>query len=612
MVEQITIGLLGVLAALVVYQQFRMYQLHRAAKHREELFQIVTENAADMIALVDMKGRRLYNSPAYKRILGYSASELGGTSAFEQIHPDDRFKVLEAAREARETGIGKRLEYRIRHKDGTWRVLESVASTIRNEKGEVAKLVIVNRDITERKRAEEQLEHNWFHDTLTGLPNRRLFMDRFQRLSARAQRHPDQQYAVLLIDIDRFKAVNDTMGNAAGDELIVEVGRRLSACLRNDDTMARPSGTTPSDGDVSRLGGNEFAVLLDTITDPSDALRAAERLQAAMAKPFLIQSQEVRASVSVGIAVSAKSQERSEDLLQDADVAMRRAKGMGGGRCEVFDEAMHTGAIRRLRLETELKESIENRQFRVHYQPVVDLESNEVRGFEALLRWQHPEHGLISPTKFLEVAEDIGLLGSIGQWLFSEVCQQLLKWQTKEPMTQPAYVSVNLSSRQLAETTLVSNLRSLLKETGIQPARLQLELSESVAMEDPRLTSSVLSQLRQLGVALILDGVGTGRSSLLQLRRFPVDALKIDRSLVGELLANREHCDVVDLIVTVAHKLNLKVVAEGIETPKQLARLRALGCDLGQGYFFAPPLEAEAAQQFSLQHQAVAKSAGVS
>lgn len=610
MVEQITWEVFAVLAGLVVYQQFRMYQLHRAAKHREELFQIVTENAADMIALVDMKGHRLYNSPAYKRILGYSAAELGETSSFEQIHPDDRLRVLEAAREARETGIGKRLEYRIRHKDGTWRVLESIASTIRNDKGDVAKLVIVNRDITQRKRAEEQLEHNWFHDALTGLPNRRLFLDRLQQLLARAQRHPNDQYAVLLIDIDRFKIFNDTMGNAAGDKLIIEVGRRLSTCLRQDDTVARPAGAIRPDDEVSRLGGNEFAVLLDGITDPSDAVRVAQRFQAVMVEPFVIDGKQVRTSASIGIAVSTGAHERVEDLLRDADVSMRRAKGMGGSRCEVFDEAMHTGALRRLRLETELKKAIENRQFRVHYQPVVELETNRVLGFEALLRWQHPEHGLISPTKFLEVAEDTGLLVSIGQWLFSEVCQQLRTWQTKDAAIQSAYVSVNLSSRQLADVGLVNSLRLILKETGIQPVRLQLELTESVAMADPQLTANVLSQMRQLGVRLILDGFGMGRSSLLQLRHFPVDALKIDRSLVGELLANREHCDIVDLIITLAHKLNLKAVAEGIETPKQLARLRALRCDLGQGYLFSQPLDAAAAQQFFGQQQVRANTAG--
>jgi len=601
----------GILAALTVLMAFRMFYIQRAAKQREELFQIVTENAADMIALVDMKGHRLYNSPAYKRILGYSAPELGETSAFEQIHPDDRLRVLEAAREARESGVGKRLEYRIRHKDGTWRVLESIASTIRDDKGEVAKLVIVNRDITERKRAEEQLEHNSFHDALTSLPNRRLFLDRLQQMFARAQRYPDYQYAVLLLDIDRFKAFNDSMGNAAGDQLIVEFGRRLSTCLRQDDTVARPGGGLQPDHAVSRLGGNEFAVLLDGLSDASDAMRVAQRFQASVAKPFVVNGREVLATASVGIAVSTNAHERVEDLLQEADVAMRRAKGLGGARCEVFDEAMHTSALRRLRLEGELKDAVENSQFRVHYQPVVDLESKRVLGFEALLRWQHPERGLISPAKFLECAEDAGLLVSIGQWLFAEVCRQMRSWQSMDSAMGSLYVSVNLSSRQLADSGLVGNLRSVLQETGMQPAGLRLELNESVAMTNASLTANVISQVRQLGVGVILDGFGTGPSSLRQLRQLSVEALKIDRSLVNELPANRGRGDLVELIITLAHKLGVKAVAEGVETANQLERLRELGCDLGQGHLFSRPLEAKAAQQFVGQQRASGKHAGL-
>ncbi|MBZ5653465.1 MAG: EAL domain-containing protein [Acidobacteriia bacterium] len=602
MIEESIWGLLCVLAALVGYQQFRMYQLRQAAKHRDELFEIVTENAADMIALVDVKGRRLYNSPAYKKILGYSPAELSETSAFEQIHPDDRFKVLEAAREARSTGLGKRLEYRIRHRDGTWRVLESVASTIRNEKGEVAKLVIVNRDITQRKQAEEQLEHNTFHDTLTGLSNRRLFLDRLQHLFLRSQRNPDDQFAVMFVDIDHFKDLNETMGNAVGDAVIIEIGRRLSACVRDTDMTARPVGGSRSEEAVSRFGGDEFGVLLDAVTDPSDAMRVAQRIQTEVTKPFLVKIREVRASASVGIALSTKGHERAEDLLHDASVAVRRAKGLGGGRCEVFDEAMHVSAMRRLRLETELKTAIEKRQFRVHYQPVMSLENKRLLGFEALLRWQHPAHGLISPMTFLEVAEDTGLLVSIGHWLISEACQQLLAWQMKDAM-EPVRVAVNLSSRQLSDSGLISDLRLVLQETGVDPSWLQLELSESVAMSDARLSSGVFSQLRQLGTGIILDRFGKGRSSFSQLRYLPIDALKIDRSLVSEMLTSRSACDIVELIITLAHKLNLKAIAEGIETGTQLAILRDFECDFGQGYLFSRPLDPEAAQQFMRQQR---------
>ena len=602
MIEQGIWGLLGVLAALVGYQQFRMYQLHQAAKHRDELFEIVTENAADMIALVDVKGKRLYNSPAYRRVLGYSPAELSETSAFEQIHPDDRLNVLAAAQEARISGLGKRLEYRIRHKDGTWRVLESIASTIRDQQGQVAKLVIVNRDITQRKQTEEQLEHNTFHDSLTGLPNRRLFLDRLQHLSVRSQRNAGYRYAVMFIDIDGFKKMNETLGHAAGDALIIEVGHRLAACLRHIDMTARPSGQPDADDAVARFGGDEFAVLLDAISDPSDAMRVAQRIQNAVATPFLLEGCEVHPSLSIGIALCTGQDARVEDILQQADVSVRRAKGLGGSRCEVFDEAMHTSAVRRLHMEADLKIAIEQRQFRVHYQPVMNLENRRLIGFEALLRWQHPEHGLISPTKFLEVAEDTGVLIAIGRWLISEVCQHLKAWQ-QENETR-VRVSVNISSRQLVDVGLIKDLQFTFRKTGIEPSSLQLEFSESVAMADTRLSANVFSQLQQLGTGIILDGFGMSRSSLKDLRLFPVDALKIDRCLVSELLTSRGTSDVVALIVAIAHKLNLKAIAEGIETGTQLGHLQEFGCDAGQGYLFSQPLNSEAAQQF-LSHQLV-------
>jgi PAS domain S-box-containing protein len=386
MFESLCISL-GALVLLVLYQQFRIYQIHRASKNREELFQIVTENAADMIALVDVKGKRLYNSPAYKRILGYSPAELSETSSFEQIHPDDRFKVLEAAREARESGVGKRLEYRIRHKDGSWRILESVASTIRDANRQVAKLVIVNRDITERKRAEEQLEHNRLHDPLTGLPNRGLFLDRLHQLFLRAQRDSDHQYALLLTNVDRFKVFNESMGTAAGDQILLEIASRIGASLRKVDTVARHGSESPAlEPLLSRLGGDEFTMLLDGVSDPSDALRIARRLQAVVADPIFVGSQEVRVSLSVGIALSVSGHAEPEELLKDADAAMRRAKGMGGSRCEVFDEIMHTRAEGRLRLEADLRNAIAGRQFRIYYQPVVQLDTRRVVSCEALLR----------------------------------------------------------------------------------------------------------------------------------------------------------------------------------------------------------------------------------
>jgi len=602
---------MGALAVLVIYQQFQIYRIYRDSKKREELFQIVTENAADMIALVDVKGRRLYNSPAYKRILGYSAAELGETSAFEQIHVDDRFKVLEAAREARDTGIGKRLEYRIKHKDGSWRVLESLASTVRDANGAVVKLVIVNRDITARKRAEEQLEHNLFHDPLTGLPNRRLILDRLQNSYVRARRSAGYQYALLLANVDHFKVFNETMGAVAGDQVLQEITRRLGTCLRQDDTLTRREGGNPSsEALLARLGGDEFAILLDSVGDPSDALRLAKRIQEAIAEPLFVDSREVRASVSIGIGLSTLGHERAEDVLKDADVAMRRAKGLGGSRCEVFDEAMHTRAVGRLRLEADLRSAITGHQFRVYYQPVVQLETRRVVSFEALLRWDHPTQGLISPYRFIEAAEDTGILVSIGHWLMVQGCRQLREWEVNNLSEQPLNITVNVSARQFADARLASDIQDALRETGVDPSRLQLEMTESVAAADPKLTITVLSHLKHMGIRVILDDFGIGSASLRGLWQFPVDALKIDRSLVREMQTDRAACDVVELIIALAHKMNLRVIAEGIENPRQVERLRELGCELGQGYHFSQPLDAKAALKFLRQQVIPASAAG--
>ncbi len=603
--------LLGVLVVLALYQQFRIYSIRREARKNEELFQIVTENAADMIALVDVKGRRLYNSPAYKRILGYSAAELGETSAFEQIHPEDRFKVLEAAREARETGVGRRLEYRIKHKDGSWRVLESLASTVRDGKGEVAKLVIVNRDITERKRAQEQLEHNLFHDTLTGLPNRRLFLDRLQHAFARARRDVGHSYALVLVNLDHFKVFNETLGTAAGDRVLLEIGRAISTCLREDDTIARrESSGVAGEAALSRLGGDEYTLILDGVSDPSDAMRIAKRIQAAVAEPFFIDSREVRASASIGIALGTLAHERPEDVLKDADAAMRRAKALGGSRCEVFDEAMHTRAEGRLRLEADLRAALSARQFRIHYQPVVRLNTRAVTGFEALLRWEHPTQGLISPYRFIEAAEDSGILVSIGHWLMLQACQQLPEWEQSIFPQEPLHITVNVSARQFADARLASDIQDALRETGIDPARLQLEMTESVAAADPKLSVTVMAHLKHMGIGVILDNFGIGAASLRVLRQFPVDALKIDRSLIREMQTDRSASDMMEMVITLAHKMNLRVIAEGIETARQFERLRELGCEFGQGYYFSQALEAKAVGPFLRQNVAGSRGAG--
>jgi diguanylate cyclase (GGDEF)-like protein/PAS domain S-box-containing protein len=563
-----------------------------------------------MIALVDVKGRRLYNSPSYKRVLGYSPSELSETSSFEQIHPGDRMRVLEAAREARESGIGKRLEYRIKHKDGSWRVLESIASTIRDAKGEVAKLVIVNRDITERKRAEQQLEYNLFHDPLTGLPNRRMFMERPQTAFAHVRREAGRSYALLLANVDHFKVFNESLGTKAGDHILTEIARRLSAELRHDDAPARERSGSMGEACLFRLGGDEFTILLETVGDPSDAMRVARRIQAAAATPFRMEAREVRAAMSIGIALSTAAHTRPEDVLKDADVAMRRAKALGGSRCEVFDEAMHTRAVGRLRLESDLHTALAERQFRIHYQPVLELNTRRILSFEALLRWEHPTQGLISPYRFIEAAEDTGILVSIGHWLIVQACGQLREWEVNNRSGTPMNVTINVSARQFADARLANDIQDALQQTGIDPSRLQLEMSEKIASADPKLTITVLSHLKHMGIGTVLDDFGTGSTSLVGLTQFPVDALKIDRSLIREMQADRGTSDVVELIITLAHKMNLKVIAEGIETARQLERLIEIGCECGQGYFFSQPLENKAALIFMRQQIASVKKSG--
>jgi diguanylate cyclase (GGDEF)-like protein len=505
--------------------------------------------------------------------------------------------VLEAARQTRESGIGKRMEYRVRHKDGSWRVLESEASAVRDAKGEVAKLVIVNRDITDRKRAEEKLEHNLFHDPLTGLPNRRLFLDRLHHSFVRAKRDPERHYALLLANVDHFKVFNERLGTAAGDQVLLEIARRVSTCLRQQDTLARSAHDTVEPV-LSRLGGDEFTVLLDAIGDPSDAMRVATRIQSAVAEPLFVEGQEVRISICVGIALGAPAHEQPEEMLKDADTAMRRAKALGGSRCEVFDEAMHTRAIGRMRLEADLRTAITENQFRIHYQPVMRLDSQQVVSLEALLRWEHPSQGLISPNRFLEAAEDTGLMVSIGHWLLLQSCRQLSEWEINLSGNNPVNLTLNVSARQFADARLVNDLQDALQQTGVNPGRLQLEMTESVAAADPRLTMTVLSHLKHMGIGVILDDFGVGSSSLRGLWQFPVDALKIDRSLVREMLTDRAATDIVETIITLGRKMNLRVIAEGIETARQAERLRELGCGYGQGYYFSQPLESKTALQF--------------
>jgi PAS domain S-box-containing protein len=595
------------LAALVllfdiytVYQQLQIQRIRRELTERNQLFEAITENAADMIAVIDSAGRRLYNSPAYQKVLGYSSEELKSTSSVEQIHPGDQQRVLEAAEKARLTGRGERLEYRMRHKDGTWRILESVATAIPNEKGQTERLVIVNRDITERKRAEEALAHNALHDNLTNLPNRALFLDRVRHALALSQRHPSYKFAVLFIDLDEFKVFNDSLGHPAGDDLLIQIARRLTLSIRGIDTSSRPglvkaASSVESEESLARLGGDEFIILLEDIRDCGDAIRVAERIQERLAIPFMVKGQEVVTTASIGIAFCATSYANSEDLVRDAEIAMYRAKREGKARCQVFDNAMHTFAVNRLRLETDLRRALELGEFRVHYQPIVSLESGKIAGFEALSRWQRPE-GLLSPAHFIQIADETGIILPMNRLLLREACLQLRAWHSQFPCDPPLTMSVNVTPKEFAQPDLAAQIETILVEVGIDPSRVEVEITETIAMADPRRSNLVLSQLKALGVHLSIDDFGTGYSSLSRLQGFPVDTLKIDRTFISRIDTDSETSEIVRIIIMLAHNLGLKVVAEGAETAEQVSVLKQMTCELAQGYFFARPGDHSAAQ----------------
>ena len=608
------------LAALVllfdiytVYQHLQLQRVRRQLAERDELFQLITENAADMIAVVDHDGRRIYNSPAYQKVLGYSPEELDSGTSFDQIHPSDRDLVKQAAENAYRTRRGQKVEYRMRHKDGSWRVLESTANTIGNKEGETEKLVIVNRDITERKRAEEALAHRAFHDGLTELPNRELFLDRLQHAMLRARRHFDYKFAVLFVDIDEFKVVNDSLGHSAGDELLLEIAKRMSASFRDTDTIARLRVPDESEWrwgtlSVARLGGDEFTVLLEDVYRPSDAVRVGQRIQEKLATPFEIKGRQIVIKASIGAALSANSYSKPEELVRDAEIAMYRAKQSGKARCEVFDQAMHSNAVRRLKLETDLRRGLERGELLVYYQPIISLRSGRITGFEALSRWQHPE-GMISPADFIPVADETGLIIPLNRALLLEACDQLRSWQSQLGCEPPLTISMNITPKQFAQPQLAAEIDAILRQTGISPGSVSLEIVETIAMGQPDRALSVLSELKALGVLLSIDDFGTGYSSLSRLPRFPIDALKIDRTFVSNMNADRDNHEIVRLIIMLAHSLGLSIVAEGAETEDQVAALTRLGCEMVQGYFYSPPVDSKAAFGLLLRnHKATAGS----
>ncbi len=524
-------------------------------------------------------------------LTGYAPEELLGTFNLTYntlIDPDDLPQLTAAIATAIATQQVYTVEYRIRTKSGQLKWFLEQGNGIFDTQGQSLGLEGFITDISKLKQAETQLRHDAFYDKLTGLPNRSLFMDRLEYCIKRVKRHPDQIFAVLFLDLDRFKVVNDSLGHAAGDQLLVEIAERLTACVRESDTLAR-------------LGGDEFTVLLEGIKDLSDALLVCGRIQKALNCPFNLNGREVLITVSTGVALSTMGYDDPEQLLHNADAAMYRAKALGKAQWEVFTADMHSNASAQLQLEVDLRRAIERQEFQLHYQPIFHLETAAIVGFEALLRWHHPLRGLISPVEFIPVAEETGLILPISWWVLQEACRQLSDWQTQFPLDVPLFISVNFSSKQFSEVGLISQIEEILQTTGLAPQSLKLEITESAIMENAEATAAKLLEIKALGIQLGIDDFGTGYSSLSYLHRFPVDILKVDRSFVSAM-DSHENLQIVHTITMLSQNLGMRAVAEGVETAEQAAQLRAMNCQYAQGYFFSKPIDASSIEHLLAHH----------
>ncbi len=579
------IGLLRIVGEMFVNALERK-KVDQALTEAKAKYLNIFENAVEGIFQSTPNGKFLGVNPALARLLGYldpaeMVGQITDIAASIYLEPTRRQEFL---RIVTERGRIMEFESQVRKKDGTIIWITENARAVRKADGALDYCEGTVIDVTERKRMEEQLLHGALHDSLTGLPNRVLFMERLGRSLDRLRRKPGNPCAVLMLDLDRFKMVNDSMGHILGDRMLVAFARRLEAFI--------PLGTT-----LARLGGDEFCMLLEDLTDYSQATVLADRLFEALAQPFDLDGQEVYAAASMGIALGTGRGASPGEVLRDADTAMHRAKSAGKGRYEVFDVSMHAKAVQMLTLETDLRKALDRGEFRLHYQPIVSLVDSALTGFEALIRWIHPRLGMVSPADFIPLAEDTGLIIPIGRWVLWQSCKQLVEWQDQFATSRKLTMSVNLSGKQLQDLDLVLQIQSILKETRMDPAMLKLEVTESAIMENPDRAASILKSLRDAGIQLSLDDFGTGYSSLSYLHRFPFHNLKIDRSFVSKMETGEKDAEIVKIINSLARNLGMDVVAEGIETEGQWALLHRLTCAYGQGFYFSKPLEDKAAQK---------------
>ena len=561
----------------------------RALRESEKRYALAAQAVNDGLWDWDLLTDRVYYSPRWKMALGYNEDELHGRPSewMSRVHPEDHPLLTQAVKGHLEGDAPQlEIEQRVRHRDGTFRWMLTRGVAVRDDQGKPVRLVGSQSDITERKQAEKKLRHEALHDPLTGLPNRTYFLRRLES-AASSRRREDGLFAVLFLDVDRFKVVNDSLGHTAGDRLLAAIAERLAASVRPYDVIAR-------------FGGDEFAVLLTSLADEAEARRIAERLQAALTKSFKVGEQEVFAAVSIGIAFGTGREETPVELLRNADAAMYRAKSLGKARYETFNQDMHIRAVELLQLETSLRRALERNEFEIHYQPIFSLSSGRIMSCEALLRWQHPERGLMLPGTFIPIAEDTGLIIPIGEWVLREACRQVRDWERAGLGRMP--VSVNVSPHQIKSIDLFESVTAALRETGVDPRLLRIELTESGLMGNTEATAEMLRRLSAFGVDILLDDFGTGYSSLTYLRRFPISCLKIDKSFVSELSSDREDRAIAGGVIALAHNLDIKVIFEGVERQEQLEFLRTQNCDQVQGRVLYPPLDRPAVTALLQKH----------
>lgn len=551
-------------------------------RESEERFRELFENANDLIYTQDLQGNFTSLNRAGEFITGYTREEAAKINISDVIAPEH----LETARERVARKIaGENLsayELDIISKDGR-RITLELNSRVIFKDGKPFGIQGIARDITERKATEEKLQYNALYDPLTNLPNRSQFMKYLEAAMRQNARHKNFGFAVLFLDLDRFKVINDGLGHHIGDKLLVAIAERIQSSLRPGDVVAR-------------LGGDEFTVLIHDVVNETDAVSVAERIQEKLSAPFLLDNYEVYTSASIGIVLNDETHKIPEDLLRNADAAMYRAKDAGKAKYEIFDNEMYIRNINLLKVETDLRRAIEQKEFRVYYQPVVSLETGKIEEFEALVRWKHPQHGLILPNEFIPISEETGLIVPIGEWVLEEASRQTKEWQNKFPSENPVSISVNLSAKQLMHPSLVGQVKKVLNKTGLNPRSLKLEVTETMVMKHSDTALNVLSELDKLGVRLSTDDFGTGYSSLSYLHRYPFERIKIDRSFVSKMDADLKSEAIIRSILMLGGNLEIEVVAEGIETENQLWQLRSLGCKLGQGYLFSKPVSRKYAE----------------